>query len=181
MISALAEQIHKRDVSTFRSSSISWRWRCSRAPEMSITLNDWLWFSPHLTQSKGSSEKRAFCFECVCVALSASALFDFLFFSRHSCAIAFSWRRHASPSALKKETKPNTLHWSPHSTEKELRYEGKGNASIPWPMQYHGPILGREGKCRTGGRDQLSKPGTVPETARKASKGPSKSLETACR
>jgi len=50
-------------------------------------------------------------------------------------------------------------------------------------MEYHGPSQRREGNSRMSESDPglLSNPGSVPETARKASKGPSESLETACR
>lgn len=89
-----------------QATSISCRWRCSRTPEMSVRLPDWLWvFSPTWPGSKVPVEKGGFALS-LCVALSASA---FLFFSRHSGATAFSWRRHASPSALKKEMTKHTL------------------------------------------------------------------------
>lgn len=118
MTSALAEQICKRD-GTFRSSSISWRWSCSRTPKISIKLPDWLWFFPFIwPRAKSPGEKGLFGLS-VCVfhvALSAAALFDFLF-SRHSGASAFRCRRGlgASPSAPKNQ--PNTLLWnSSHAT-----------------------------------------------------------------
>lgn len=140
MISALAEQTCKRDVTILRSSSISWR--CSKIPELSVRLPDSLWLFPPSHPEQRIQWKKGF----LLWVLSASALFNFLF-SKHSGATVLGGRRHALPCALKEVTKHTSLVLLFHSKGNWGTKEKQTTHRISWNQSEEGGKLQKWWEC----------------------------------
>lgn len=135
MTSALAEQICKSDGTTFRSSSIPWRWRCSRTPKVPVKLPDWLQFLPFIWPGAKSPVEKGF---LLWVSLYFTLLWVILpcliSCSSPGALVPLPWGAGDVPLPRLWKKQPNTLHWKCPTQHSQLRSQTFAEPLRWWEM-----------------------------------------------